>query len=477
MSSSSAQQPPSMKRKIPRRRLLRTTTEQQRAAADESTATSEIGVAGERGDSAGGDPSSNSAATATLSIVGLGCSSFSTFFWTDEEVEGGGEFDVVGGDGEGDDRMKHHPRVREWIRTVHYAVRDAGINLLDTAPWYGHGSSEVVVGWALEELLQDDACISRQDLLVNTKVGRYEAAIDKQFDYSRETTLASIQRSLRRLRCGYIDVLQVHDCEFAPTLDQLLDETIPAMLEARDKGFCRRLGLTGYPLEVQHQLFEVTLERFGDAPIWDQALTYCHYSLHDTSLLTTHCFGPSKTLSFAEYCEQQQGIPMLAAAPLGMGLLTKQGPPQSWHPASSELRGACRQAASICRDAGVDIATLAILFALSQPRIPCTILGIKNVEEVKFVQDVACRLVSIDDDEVLSTLMSQEDMLSKVLTSSEREALDKLRDPVDGPFASVWKNGKYQWDGVELARNFWDEVKATASPNLKVDKWQETSAT
>ena len=76
-----------------------------------------------------------------LSIIGLGCSSFSSFF--DEESS---SFDLQ-------NLSKSHPLVQEWIQTIRYAVLEAGINLLDTAPWYGHGTSEVVVGWALEELL------------------------------------------------------------------------------------------------------------------------------------------------------------------------------------------------------------------------------------------------------------------------------------------------------------------------------------
>ena len=58
------------------------------------------------------------------------------------------------------------------------------MTLLDTAPWYGHGTSEVVVGWALQELLRDNQ-IQRNDLTINTKIGRYEADLTRQFDFSR----------------------------------------------------------------------------------------------------------------------------------------------------------------------------------------------------------------------------------------------------------------------------------------------------
>jgi aryl-alcohol dehydrogenase-like predicted oxidoreductase len=60
----------------------------------------------------------------SVSIVGLGCSSFSTFYWTEDELKDDANL------------VKTHPRVQEWIRTITYAVTDVGITLLDTAPWY-----------------------------------------------------------------------------------------------------------------------------------------------------------------------------------------------------------------------------------------------------------------------------------------------------------------------------------------------------
>lgn len=169
-------------------------------------------------------------------MVGLGCSSFSTFFWRQEESKT---------DNWSVDRLqRNHPRVQAWIRTVEYAVTTAGITLLDTAPWYGHGTSEVVIGWALEELANRG--FSRERLVINTKVGRYEADPEKQFDFSAAATVHSLQRSLERMRCGnYIDVLQLHDPEFSPSLDILMKETIPAMIECQEKGWCKSLGMTG----------------------------------------------------------------------------------------------------------------------------------------------------------------------------------------------------------------------------------------
>ena len=178
---------------------------------------------------------------ASVSILGLGCSSFPTFFWSTDEWGGlSPEMWSVGS------LQKSHRRVQQWIQTIEYAVLEAGITLLDTAPWYGHGISEVVIGWAIEEISNKDRSFLRENLTINTKVGRFEADPNRQFDFSAATTLESVQRSLQRLQCcGYIDVLQLHDPEFSPTLEILFEETIPAMLQCQEKGFCRALGMTG----------------------------------------------------------------------------------------------------------------------------------------------------------------------------------------------------------------------------------------
>jgi L-galactose dehydrogenase len=417
-----------------------------------------------------------------ISIVGLGCSSFSNFF-----DSGGDGDDASSSSSQESDAvlsandplpLSSHPRVQGWIETVRYAVLEAGITVLDTAPWYGHGTSEIVVGLALQSIFgardtrSDDGTdatptTQRSDVTINTKAGRYEADPKRQFDFSREMTLRSIQRSLERLQVSYVDVLQLHDPEFAPSLDVLMEETIPALLEIQERGWCRTLGMTGYPLHVQRQILDRSLHVF-ERNVWDQSLVYSHYNVHDTSLWyppTSARRGQRNrdndesamvdaSSSFAAYCRSRQ-IRVVTAAPLSMGLLTTAGPPP-WHPASDDLQTACRTAAQICARHGVDVSELALLFALSHPAIACTVVGMKSVLEVQAAERAAARIASVStsqgDDEDAPCC---DDTLGRVLTESERDAYVALRDPVDGPFAQVWKDGSYQWDGVQCARDFW----------------------
>jgi len=79
---------------------------------------------------------------------------------------------------------------------------------------------QVTIGYALENLLLahhgDDGVgesrkVHRSNIVVNTKVGRYEADPRIQFDFTYDATINSVQRSLRRCSCHYFDVIQLHD--------------------------------------------------------------------------------------------------------------------------------------------------------------------------------------------------------------------------------------------------------------------------
>jgi L-galactose dehydrogenase len=100
----------------------------------------------------------------------------------------------------------------------------------------------------------------------------------------------------------------------------VISETIPALIKLKESGKIHFIGITGLPLKV----FEYVLDRVPPGTI-DDVLSYCHYSLNDTSLETLLPFLKSK------------GVGIISASPLSMGLLTELGP-QTWHPASSELR-------------------------------------------------------------------------------------------------------------------------------------------
>lgn len=119
------------------------------------------------------------------------------------------------------------------------------MNYIDTAPYYGQGSSEKILGKALKG-------IPREAYYIATKVGRYNLGetIDEQFDFSSKKTKESIDTSLSYLNLPFVDVLQIHDVEFADNLDVIFNETLPVVEEAKKQGKTRFIGFSGYPLDI-----------------------------------------------------------------------------------------------------------------------------------------------------------------------------------------------------------------------------------
>ncbi|MCR8636928.1 aldo/keto reductase [Paenibacillus radicis (ex Xue et al. 2023)] len=260
----------------------------------------------------------------------------------------------------------------EGIRTVHSAV-DQGINLIDVSPYYGLTKAETVLGKAIKQLPRDQ-------FLLSTKAGRYGA---DTFDFSGKRIISSIEESLQRLNTDYVDMLFLHDIEFVSS-KQIVEEAIPALHQLKEQGKIRYFGISGLPV----QLFETMLPLIEV----DAILSYCHYSLNDTSLL-----------SLLPLIEQQQ-IGLVNASPLSMGLLGTRVAPE-WHPGSQELKDICRKAAEHCVSQGADIAKLAVQFSTSNEQIPTTLVSTANPDNIS--KNIAWTEEPIDEEllkEVLAIL-------------------------------------------------------------------------
>ncbi|MBW5449082.1 aldo/keto reductase [Cohnella sp. CFH 77786] len=238
---------------------------------------------------------------------------------------------------------------REGIRAVHAAL-DAGINYIDVSPYYGLTKAETVLGEALRQLPRDK-------FLLSTKAGRYGA---DSFDFTAKRIESSLEESLARLHTDYLDILFLHDIEFVPAAI-ILEEAIPALNRLKEQGKIRFGGICGLPL----QLFEILLPQVDV----DAIISYCHYSLNDTTLM--------RLLPMLE----SRGIGLVNASPLSMGLLSTRGTPD-WHPASPTLKAACKQAADYCASVGADIAKLAVQFSTAEERIPTTLVSTANPDNI-----------------------------------------------------------------------------------------------
>jgi L-galactose dehydrogenase len=118
--------------------------------------------------------------------------------------------------------------------------------------------------------------------LLYNRVARYNPGPLEMFDFSYARTMASVDESLARLKVSYIDTMQVHDPEFAPSLDVVVNQTLPALVECVRLGKIRAIGITGYPLDMLRELYKLCVA--AGIPV-ESCLSYSHYCLHDTSLV------------------------------------------------------------------------------------------------------------------------------------------------------------------------------------------------
>ena len=177
--------------------------------------------------------------------------------------------------------------------------------------------------------------VPRDKFVLMTKAGRYASKDGgpSKSDFSEGTIRASIDDSLDRLGVEYVDVMNLHDVEFAGSLDQVINEALPALVEAKAAGKVRHIGITGLPLGV----LDYCVERSGEAGIDVECiLSYCCYTLNCTTL----------ELNLPRW--KHRGIGVVQGGATSMGLLTPGGP-QDWHPAPAVVKEVCKRAVDVCQ--------------------------------------------------------------------------------------------------------------------------------
>ena len=249
----------------------------------------------------------------------------------------------------------------ESIAAVEAAI-DGGINFIDVSPYYGYYKAETVLGKALRHIPRDKYYLS-------TKVGRYGKDGVNTWDYSGRRAQESVTESMERLGIDYIDLINVHDIEFQASLpgglQKVVDETLPALVELKDKGLVGHVGITDLQLENLKWVVE-----HSKSGVVESILNFCHYCLNDDAL--------TDYLDFFE----SHGGGVINASPLSMGLLTSRGIPD-WHPAPKPLVEACARAAQHCKANDYPIEKLAIQYSVGNSRIASTLFSSANPDNVR----------------------------------------------------------------------------------------------
>ncbi len=233
------------------------------------------------------------------------------------------------------------------------------IKFLDTAAAYGNGENERHIGIVLKELGG-----LPYDYVLATKADRDF----KTGDFSGEQTKRSVERSLQLLGLDRLQIVYIHDPEYATTtFDAMIAPggIVDTLQQYKKEGVIGAIGVAGGPIDL--------MIRYVETGAFDAVLTHNRYTLINCEA------NPLLDLA------AKRGMAVINAAPYGGGMLAKG--PDSWtkyayQEASPELVERVRQIDQICRQYGVPLAAAALQFSLRDPRITSTIIGMTRPERV-----------------------------------------------------------------------------------------------
>src|SRR5262245_58886745 len=159
--------------------------------------------------------------------------------------------------------------IADGVKAVHRAL-EVGINFFDTAPLYGEGMSEQIIGRALATWAGPTTPI------IATKAGRWPPG----FDYSHDATMASVEASLRRLGVDHLPLVHMHAVHLAPSVRHVLSPagSLGALLRLKAEGVVDNIGVgTPDPIIAEYIASDAV----------DVALVANQYDLLDRSAAAT----------------------------------------------------------------------------------------------------------------------------------------------------------------------------------------------
>jgi L-galactose dehydrogenase len=247
---------------------------------------------------------------------------------------------------------------------------ELGVNYIDTAPLYGRGRSEEILGLALETIAQERP---QTQCYLATKVGY----LPEPFDYRRDTVWRGFEQSLKRLRRDRVDLIQIHETEI-PGWDGLYGPggTMEALREIRDQGLAAHIGVTGADLEL--------LTRLVSTGEFASVITYLKYDMLVQSA--------NETL-IPTAARHQTAV--VLGSPLHMGLLGSQraqwlaeGRFPEVHERLHRLEALLR-AEGLLDDDPTVLPRLGLRYLLSNPNVTVVLSGVSTIEELEVSVSVA----------------------------------------------------------------------------------------
>ena len=188
----------------------------------------------------------------------------------------------------------------ESIKTIRTAV-DKGINLVDTAPVYGFGHSEEVVGKAIKPVRNQVVLSTKCGLMFDRTVGSYyfsRDGFDVYKNLTKQAIIDSVDQSLKRLGTDYIDILFTHWQSVEPFIVPI-EETMEALMALKKAGKIRAIG--GSNMSAWH--IEEYI-RYGELDIIQEKYSLIDRRIEKEILPATEKYG----VTFQAYSPLEQGL-------------------------------------------------------------------------------------------------------------------------------------------------------------------------
>ncbi len=256
-----------------------------------------------------------------------------------------------------------HVDDRESIAAIHQAL-DCGINLIDTAPIYGLGHSEEIIGKAIHG--------RRNEVVLATKCGLLFPPTEDQLPtrcLSSESIVRECEGSLRRLRTDVIDIYQCH----WPDPETRSEETMVALASLRAQGKIRAIGVSNFSVQ------QIAAAReFGSIDCLQPPFSMLH--LRATDDLIPFCL--------------EHGLAVIPYSPLAKGLLTgkftaetqfedvRARDPEYLGERYRRNLAVVEELKAIANGYGKTVAQLAINWTASYPGVTSPLVGAKRPSQV-----------------------------------------------------------------------------------------------
>jgi aryl-alcohol dehydrogenase-like predicted oxidoreductase len=280
---------------------------------------------------------------------------------------------------------------KESIRTIHAAL-DQGINLIDTAPVYGQGRSEEIVGEALRQHG------GREAVIVATKVGLDWTTGKVERNSTRQRIHQELGDSLRRLQTDYIDIYQVH----WPDPLVPIEEVALTLRELREQGKIRAIGVSNYsPQEMAR--FEAI------APIHTIQPPYNLFEREiEHDVLPYAVRRGITTLTYGALCRGLLSGAMHVGRQFAKDDMRKISDPKFQQPHFAEYLDAASKLDAYARDHfGKRVIHLAVRWLLDQPGVGIALWGARRPEQLAPIREVSGWSLTKDDFATIDAILAE----------------------------------------------------------------------